>query len=203
MVSIATFPVAEVRTQGTAGIGQGVGSGGLDAQLGTVVTIPQDVTVGSLTFRTNNKYMLVEANLAADDFDARGRLFKWQDRAAFQVRPANANADKIAGIGPYVNPMNPAAGTAGAAGLSSLDTTNYFWLCVEGEYVQVMHSDYFATDPLEGTTKFFMVADDDADLGKVAGTATFVSGSTVGRYVSGTAADNAIMIVALDALAAV
>ena len=37
----------------------------------------------------------------------------------------------------------------------------------------------------------------------IAGTATFVSGSTVGRYVSGTAADNAVMVVSLNALTAV
>lgn len=194
----APFSLVEVRTQGTAGVGFGVGSGALDAQLGLKVECY--TTVGSIM--TKQTYMLVEASLAADNFDARGRLFKWQDRAAFQVRPANAAADKIAGIAPYRDPLNWNAGTAGAVGISSLDSTDYFWICVEAERVEVMHSDE-ATNTLEGTTRFFLVADDDADLGKIAGTATFVSGSTVGRYVSGTAADNAIMVVKLEADAAV
>ena len=195
----APFSLVEARTQGTAGVGFGVGSGALDAQLGLKVEVY--TTVGGVM--TKQTYMLVEANLAAGDFDARGKVFKWQDRAAFQVRPGNANADKVAGIGPYRDPLNPGAGTAGAVGISSLDSTDYFWICVAGDRVEVIHGDYFATDPLEGTTKFFMVVDDDADLGKIAGTATFVSGSTVGRYVSGTAADNAVMVVKLEADSAV
>lgn len=195
----APFSLVEVRTQGTAGVGFGLGDGALDKQLGMKVDCYTMVD----GYMTKQTYMLVEASLSADNFDARGRLFKWQSRAAFTVRPANANADKIAGIGPYRDPQNPGAGTAGAVGISSLDSGDYFWICVAGERVEVMHGDYFATDPLEGTTKFFMVADDDADLGKIAGIATFTSGSTVGRYVSGTAADNAIMVVKLEADTAV
>lgn len=195
----APFSLVEVRTQGTAGVGLGVGSGALDGQLGLKVVVY--TTVGSVM--TKQTYMLVEASLAADNFDARGKAFKWQDRAAFQVRPGNANGDKFAGIGPYRDPLNWSAGTAGAVGISSLDSTDYFWICVEADRVEVIHSDYFATDPLEGTTKFFMVIDDDADLGKIAGTATFVEGSTPGRYVSGTAADNAVMVVKLQADSAV
>ena len=195
----APFSLVEVRTQGTAGVGFGVGSGALDKQLGLKVECYTMVD-GVMTKQT---YMLVEADLGADNFDARGKCFKWQSRAAFTVRPGNANADKVAGIAPYRDPLNPGAGTAGAVGISSLDSTDYFWICVAADRVEVIHSDYFATDPLEGTTKFFMVVDDDADLGKIAGTATYVSGSTVGRYVSGTAADNAVMVVKLEADTAV
>lgn len=195
----APFDLCEVRTQGTAGVGLGIGSGKLDSSLGQKVEVYTTVD----GFYTRQVYMLVEADLAADNFDARGKLFKWGTRAAYKVVPANANADKIAGIAPYRHPNQPALGTAGAAGISSLDDEDYFWICIEADRIEVIHSDYFATDPLEGTTKFFMVADDDADLGKVAGTATFTSGSTVGRYVSGTAADNAVMVVSLRAGSAV
>lgn len=195
----APFDLCEVRTQGTAGVGLGIGSGKLDSSLGQKVEVYTTVD----GFYTRQVYMLVEADLAADNFDARGKLFKWGTRAAYKVTPCSANADKIAGIAPYRHPNQPALGTAGAAGISSLDDEDYFWICIEADRIEVIHSDYFATDPLEGTTKFFMVADDDADLGKVAGTATFTSGSTVGRYVSGTAADNAVMVVSLRAGSAV
>lgn len=195
----APFDLCEVRTQGTAGVGLGIGSGKLDSSLGQKVEVYTTVD----GFYTRQVYMLVEADLAADNFDARGKLFKWGTRAAYKVTPCSANADKIAGIAPYRHPNQPALGTAGAAGISSLDDEDYFWICIEADRIEVIHSDYFATDPLEGTTKFFMVADDDADLGKVAGTATFASGSTVGRYVSGTAADNAVMVVSLRAGSAV
>ena len=194
----APFSLVEVRTQGTAGVGLGVGSGALDSQLGLKVECY--TTVGSVM--TKQTYMLVEASLSADNYDARGKLFKWQDRAAFQVRPANAAADKIAGVGPYRDPLNWSAGTSGAVGISSLDSTDYFWICVEAERVEVMHGDE-ATNTLEGTTRFFLVADDDVLLGRIAGTATFVSGSTVGRYISGTAGVAAIMVVKLEADAAV
>lgn len=193
------FSPVEVRTQGTAGVGLGLGDGALDPQLGMLVEVYTTVD----GYYTRQLYQLVEADLAAGNFDARGRAFKWGTRSTYRVTPGNANADKVAGIAPYRDPLSPQLGTAGAVGISSLDDEDYFWLCVEGDRVEVMHGDYFATDPLEGTTKFFMVIDDDADLGKIAGTATFVSGSTVARYVSGTAADNAIMVVALRAHSAV
>lgn len=189
---IATFPVNEVRTQGTAGVGNGVGAAGLDAQLGQRVEIYSNIS----GVPTRQVYMLVEANLGADNFDARGKLFKWQDRTVFQVRPCSAATDVVAGIAPYRDPMNPAAGTAGAIGLSSLDSTDYFWVCVAADLVEVIHGDD-GSNTLEGTTRFFMVPDNDADLGKIAGTATFSSGVTVGRYVSGTAGDNVVMTVSL------
>lgn len=195
----APFSLVEARTQGTAGVGFGVGDGALDKQLGLKVKC-YTLVDGVMTEQT---YMLVELSLASGTFDCRGKAFKWQDRAAFQVRPGNANADKFAGIGPYRDPLNPGAGTSGAANISALATGAYMWICVQADRVEVIHSDYFATDPLEGATKFFMVIDDDADLGKIAGTATFTMGSTPGRYVSGTAADNAVMVVKLEADAAV
>lgn len=194
------FDPCEVRKQGAVSSGGlNVGSGAYDALLGSLAVV-QTTVGGELVEQT---FMLVEADLAADNFDARGKIFKWGTRADYKVTPGSANANIVAGIAPYRHPFYPALGTAGASGISSLDDEDYFWLCVKSQRVEVIHSDYFATDPLEGTTKFFMVVDDDADLGKVAGTATFVSGSTVGRYVSGTAADNALMVVTLNALDAV
>lgn len=192
------FSPVEVRTQGTAGVDFAVGAGALDAQLGMLVEVYTTVD----GYYTQQLYQLVEADLASGNFDARGKAFKWGTRATYRVVPGNANTDKVAGIGPYRDPLMPQLGTAGAVGISSLDDEDYFWLCVEGDRVEVIHGDYFATDPLDGT-KFFMVIDDDADLGKIAGTATFTSGSTVARYVSGTAADNAVMVVALRAHSAV
>ena len=194
------FDPCEVRKQGAVSSGGlNVGSGAYDKHLGSTAVV--ETTIDGE--RVEMTFMLVEADLAADNFDARGRIFKWGTRADYKVVPGNANADKVAGIAPYRHPFYPQDGTAGAAGISSLDDEDYFWICVQSQRVEVIHSDYFATDPLEGTTKVFMVVDDDADLGKVAGTATFVSGSTVGRYVSGTAADNAVMVVSLNALTAV
>lgn len=193
--TIFPFSPVEVRTQGTAGVGLAVGADGLNAQLGMKVHV-ETVVDGYLSHQV---YMLVEADLAANNFDARGRLFKWGTRSTYRVVPCSANADKIAGIAPYRDPLAPHLGTAGAAGISSLDDEDYFWICIEASRVEVMHGDYFATDPLEPTTKFYMVPDDDADLGKIAGTATYTQGSTVGRYISGTAADNAIMVVNLFA----
>lgn len=194
------FSPVEVRKQGAVSSGGlNVGSGAYAHLLGSLAIIQTTVD----GYRCEQTYMLVEADLAADNFDARGKLFKWGTRSTYKVVPCSANADKIAGIGPYRDPRSPALGTAGASGISSLDDTDYFWICVKSQRVEVIHSDYFATDPLEAVTKFFMVADDDADLGKVAGTATFTSGSTVGRYVSGTAADNAVMVVTINALDAV
>jgi hypothetical protein len=198
--NVFLFDPCEVRKQGAVSTGGlNVGSGAYDSLLGTRAIVTTVVGGESV----EQTYMLVEADLAADNFDARGKLFKWGTRADFKVVPCSANADKIAGIAPYRHPQYPADGTAGAAGISSLDDEDYFWICVGADRVEVIHSDFFATDPLEGTTKFFMVADDDADLGKVAGTASFVSGSTVGRYVAGTAADNAVMTVSLRASSAV
>lgn len=189
---IASFPLTEVRTQGTAGVGNGVGSAGLDAQLGQRVEIYTSIS----GVPTRQVYMLVEASLAADNFDARGKMFKWQDRTVFQVRPCSATTDVVAGIAPYRDPMNPAAGTAGAIGISSLDSTDYFWICVSADLIEVIHGDD-GSNTLEGTTRFFLTPDNDADLGKIAGTATFSSGVTCGRFVSGTAGDNVVMTVTL------
>lgn len=188
---IASFPLVEVRTQGTAGVGNGVGTAGLDAQLGQRVEIY--TTISGVP--TRQVYMLVEANLSAGNFDARGKLFKWQDRTAFQVRPCSATTDVVAGIAPYRDPMNPAAGTSGAIGISSLDTTDYFWICVEADMVEVIHGDD-GTNTFDATNKY-LTPDNDADLGKIAGTTTFATGVTNGRFVSGTAADNAVMITTL------
>lgn len=193
------FSPVEVRKQGAVSLGGlNVGSGAYASLLGTRVAVQTTVD----GYRVHQTYILVEADLATDNFDARGKLFKWGTRASYKVVPANAATDKIAGIGPYRDPLSPQDGTAGAAGISSLDDTDYFWLCDSGQRVEVIHGDE-ATNTLEGTTRFFLNPDDDADLGKIAGTATFASGITVGRYVSGTAADGAVMVVELNAANAV
>lgn len=194
MNTIFPFSPVEVRTQGTAGVGLAVGAGGLDLQLGMKVHV-ETMVDGYLSHQV---YMLVEADLSSGNYDARGKLFKWGTRATYRVVPANASTDKIAGIGPYRDPLAPQLGTAGAAGISSLDDEDYFWLCIQANRVEVIHGDD-GSNTLEGTTRFFMTPDNDADLGKVAGTATFLQGSTVGRYISGTAADDAVLVVNLYA----
>lgn len=199
MQNVFLFSPVEVRKQGAVSSGGlNVGSAAYASHLGSLAVVQTTVD----GYRVEQTYMLVEADLAADNFDARGRLFKWGTRSTYKVVPANASTDKIAGIGPYRDPFSPGLGTAGAAGINSLDDTDYFWLCVQGQRVEVIHGDE-GTNTLEGTTRFFLNPDDDADLGKIAGTATFASGITVGRYVSGTAADGAIMVVEFNSLNAV
>lgn len=129
------------------------------------------------------RVILVELNSAAATSEVRGRCFKWDDRATHKVALADTNADRIAGVG-YISMVK-----------STVPDTAYLLLQKRGR-CKVIHSSE-ATNTLAAARPYATVDGADTDDGKVLGTATYAEGSTFARFVSGTAADDAEMVVEL------
>lgn len=126
-------------------------------------------------------YQLVE--LAAEGAIEKKAL-KWASRSAHTVQLGSALTDDAAGIGP-----------------ASMDiaTTpvNSYVLMIVGGRATVTHSD--DTTNTLAAARPFAIIDDDADTGKIRGVAAPKAGEKVlGRYISGTAADNADMVIEVD-----
>lgn len=190
-IGTGLFPVTEKVGQGTS-FGQ-VPSGQYDYALGSVVEGAK-----------GKCYMLVEADLSSGDFDARGKTFKFMDRSLYTVRPCSAVTDDVAGVGVYRDPEVEGAATATASGISSLDDEDYFWIQVAGR-AEVIQGDDVTTDPgAVNATNMYATPGDDADTGKVEGTATW-DDQCFARFVevaddSPIAADtdNCVLVVDLD-----
>lgn len=151
-------------------------------------------------------FKLVQAGTNTN-FDARGKMFKFDSRSAHTVVPCSAITDDVAGVAVYRDPMvSGATALTSAVGLSSLDTGDYFFLQVKG-VAEVIQGDDVSGDPgAVNATQMYVTPGDDGDTGKVEGRATWVIASTakiVGRFVavvSGVAdTDNTILKIFLDA----
>lgn len=138
------------------------------------------------------EFMLVELNVATPTFDVRGKAFKWDDDSTFKVAPCAGTSDRIVGVGYYV-----AASEQGFV-RSSIPDTAYFLVQTRGR-CRAVHADDVAGDPgAADDTNIWIAGDDDADLGKVNGRTTFAEGITFARFVSGAAADDAIIVIDLQ-----
>jgi hypothetical protein len=129
-------------------------------------------------------YMLVK--LAEDDIDVQKRVFIWSDRANYTVTRSVTTAADVAGVGySTMIDQSPATGS-------------YLLLQIRGR-ATVRHGSE-GSNTLDATRMY--AVQDVSDAGEVEGTATAPSAATnsrvyVGRYISGTAADNADIVVEL------
>lgn len=120
-------------------------------------------------------------------FDIRKKALKWLSKADYTVAPCSTIADKIAGVGPAK--MDLATTPTGA-----------YVLIQESGRCTVIHGND-GTNKLGDSSRIYCVPDDDTDEGKVRGAAQGEGddGLTVmGLYVSGTAADDAEMVIDLQ-----
>lgn len=109
------------------------------------------------------------------------KALKWATKASHTVQLGSALTDDAAGIGP-------------ASMHVSTTPVNSYILMIVGGRATVTHSD--DTTNALGSTRPFAIIDDDADTGKVRGVKAPKFGEKViGRYVSGTAADDADMVI--------
>jgi len=129
-------------------------------------------------------YMLVK--LDEDDVDVRRRVFIWSDRANYEVTRSVTTAAAVAGVGHHtMTDTSPAIGS-------------YMLMQIAGR-AEVRHGSE-ASNTLAAARPY--AVQDVSDAGEVEGTATAPSAATngavyVGTFVSGTAADNATMVVDL------
>lgn len=126
--------------------------------------------------------------LAENAIDVRERVFIWSDRDAYTVTRSVTTAAEVAGVG--LADMD----------VTSIPTGSYIFVQIRGRCT-VRHGSE-ATNTLNATRMY--AVQDVSDAGEVEGTATAPSAATnsrvyVGRYVSGTAADNASMEIDLHA----
>ena len=149
-------------------------------------TVDLSLMLGQRFVAENGKvYMLVK--LAEDNIDVQRRVFIWSDRANYTVTRSVTTAADVAGIG-YSSMVDQSPATG-----------SYLLLQIRGR-AEVRHGSE-GTNTLDGTTRMFAVQD-VSDAGEIEGTATAPSAATnsrvyVGRYISGTPADNATMVVEL------
>jgi len=127
-------------------------------------------------------FILVEID-STGALGIRGRAFKWADRSAHKVVMGDTDADRIAGVG-YISMTK-----------STVPDEAYVLLQKRGR-CKVIHGSE-ATNTLAAARPYATLNGGDADDGKIMGTATYAEGSTFARFVSGTAADDAEMVVEL------
>ena len=129
-------------------------------------------------------FMLVK--LVEDDVDVQRRTFIWADRALYTVTRSVTTAAPVAGVGfNAMTDQSPATGS-------------YLLIQIRGR-CEVRHGSE-AVNTL-GATRMWAVQD-VSDAGEVEGTAVAPTAAAdghvyVGRFISGTAADNATIVVEL------
>jgi hypothetical protein len=129
-------------------------------------------------------FMLVK--LAEDDIDVQERVFIWSDRAAYTVTRSVTTAADVAGVG-YTDMIDQSPATG-----------SYLLLQIRGR-CYVRHGSE-GSNTLDATRMY--AVQDVSDAGEVEGSSTAPSAATngrvyVGRFISGTAADNASILVEL------
>ena len=129
------------------------------------------------------EFLLVELNIATATFDVRGKVFTWDDDTTYKVAPCSGVGDRPVGVG-YIS-----------LGRATVPDQAYFLVQTAGRCI-VIGGDDVSGDPgaIDDTNKW-VEADNDADLGKAIGTATYAKGATFGRYVSGTHTDSAQIVI--------
>jgi hypothetical protein len=144
-----------------------------------------DRLLGNKFLLGSKTYKLVKLSNGADA-DVRKKVLVWVSRANNTVKLCTAKTDRTAGIG--VADMQ----------LSSIPDGSYLLIQVgKGDRVVVTHGDDHSANPI-GSTNLLAIPDDDADTGKAVGTLLPTMGQQpFGRYISGTAADNAEITVEL------
>lgn len=152
-------------------------------------TVPTTVTsmarlLGKLFHDGTYTYRLVQLDNTSG-FACAKKALKWVSRTLFTVAPCTAITDKVAGIGPST--MN----------VATTPDTDYLLIHVgQGDRVTVTHGDD-ATNTIVAA-RLLAIPDDDADKGKARGVSALHPGiQPFGRYISGTAADNADIVVEL------
>jgi hypothetical protein len=132
----------------------------------------------------NFTYRLVKLSHTSG-FDIRKKVLKWVSRADNTVGGCTAITDKTAGIGP-----------ASMDVATTADGSYILIICGQGDRPTVTHSDDTTNSIV--AARLLAIPDDDADKGKARGVAVLHPGiQPFGRYISGTAADNADIVVEL------
>ena len=113
-------------------------------------------------FRVGNKtYRLVELNKTGG-FVCGKKVFKWSDRTAWTVEPADAATEYVVGVG------------AAELGTESVPTGAKFLIQIDGPVTLILGASATATAVGEGVS-----ADDDTDQGKCGGTGAAIVAASV------------------------
>lgn len=138
-----------------------------------------------------NQYRLVRVDRSAALASPQGRVFSQSDPIDL-VKSRRNDVDTCDGGASVVERPYVIA----PEDLEDLADNAYFLGVITGADILVIHSDESSNTLV--AARPYCVMDDDADEGKIAGTATYEENAVVGRLVSGTAATDAEMRIDID-----